>query len=268
MKNTYTFQKTTATDEALKPLKKSCLANLTSPQDDYWAEMRAKAVLWKIVSDDSLIGYACVNSQNKLLQFYVIPTYFSKGTLIFQEFLRQQAIKKALVGTNNPIFLSLALNEVKKIEIDTYLFRMIHDEVSIEEKEGVFRACEMGEIEHFLDFYYDSIEADKAFMSNYLRKYIEQKGIFALEKENQIIGVCELRINPTAPDFVDIGMVVSPEFRKQGYGTYLLNKAKEEALLRGKTPICACDKDNMASFKAISNCGFISTCQLLEIVFK
>ena len=92
--------------------------------------------------------------------------------------------------------------------------------------------------------------------------------IFSLEDGDEIIGTCEVRKSITAPEFADIGMVVSPAYRRKGYGTYLLNRAKTIALEWGKTPICSCEKDNIGSVKSIHNCGFVSKYQLLSIDFK
>ena len=105
-------------------------------------------------------------------------------------------------------------------------------------------------------------------MVDYIGGLIEKKEIFSHEIGDTIIGTCEVRKSTTSPKFADIGMAVSPDFRRKGYGTYLLNKAKTIALEWGKAPICSCEKDNIGSYKSISNCGFVSTYQLLAIVFK
>lgn len=251
----------------LAQLKKEWLESLTSPQDDFWEHLRSNGIHWGITYLDKLIGYACVNRRNQLLQFYISPEYLPVGETIFKKFLELQNIEKGIVGTNNPIYLSLALHLVKELEINTYLFRKYHD-VLIEKKEGNFKQCEIGDIDRLVDFQHYSTEADKDWATEYLGNLIEKKEVFILEQDAEIIGLCEVRKRTTAPAYADIGMVVSPDYRRKGYGTYLLNRAKEIAIERKKKPICSCDKNNIGSFKSITNCGFVSTHQLVEIVFK
>lgn len=63
-------------------------------------------------------------------------------------------------------------------------------------------------------------------------------------------------------------MIVSPDYRREGYGTYLLSRAKAIALEWGKIPICSCEKGNVGSLKSIHNSGFISMHQFLSITFN
>ena len=266
MKQNYSFRKVTDVDE-LAGLKKEWLSSLTSPQDGMWESFRNSAINWGIVFDGEMIGYASVGEGNQLLQFYVSPKYLLNGELIFKEFIDEMKIKTGIVGTNNPSYLSMALNFVKELAVNTYLFRNTF-EVNIDEKEGVIKACENKDIERIVNFCCYSMGAPKEWLAGYIGGLIEKKEIFSLEQAGEIIGTCEVRKSTTAPEFADIGMVVSPDFRRKGYGTYLLNKAKTIAIEWGKIPICSCEKDNVGSIKSISNCGFVSRYQLLSITFK
>ena len=214
-----------------------------------------------------MIGYASKGEGNQLLQFYISPKYLLKGEVIFKELINKLKIKAGIVGTNNLSYLSIALGFVKHLAIHTYLFRNNY-EVFIEEKEGELKDCEKSDLERIVNFFHNSMGAPKEWLVNYVGKLIEKREIFFLENKDEIIGTCEVRISRTAPKFADIGMVVSPSYRRKGYGTYLLYKAKGIALERGKIPICSCEKDNIGSIKSINNCGFVSIYQLLTISFK
>jgi predicted acetyltransferase len=110
--------------------------------------------------------------------------------------------------------------------------------------------------------------APKGWLQGYLGGLVEKGEVFFLEQGDNIVGTCEVRKSTSAPAFADIGMAVSPDFRRQGYGTYMLNKAKAIAVEWGRHPICSCEKENVGSFKSISNCGFASKFQLLSITFN
>jgi len=266
MENNYSFYRVSNNNE-LSILKNEWLATLSNPQDGMWDIFRDNGIHWKIVSDKEIIGYAIINEDDELLQFYISSRFISKGEIIFKSFIDKVKVKTGIIGTNNLIFLSIALNFVKDLKVNTYLFRANY-KVNIDEKEGVLKACKKEDIDRIVNFYNYSMGAPKEWLMGYIGNLINKTEIFSLENNSEIIGACEVRNSNSAPSFADIGMVVSPDFRRKGYGTYLLNLAKNIAIEKGKTPICSCEKDNVGSVKSIQNCGFVSNYQLLTIDFK
>jgi predicted acetyltransferase len=266
MERSYSFNEVTI-DNELTILRNEWLDNLTSPQDGMWESFRNSAMNWGIVTDDQMIGYASIGEGNQLIQFYISPMYLSDGKVIFEEFIEKMKITTGIVGTNNLVYLSIALNFAKELNVNTYLFRNNY-EVKIEEKEGELKECQDDDIEKIVNFCHDSMGAPKEWLVGYIAGLIGKREIFSFENDHEIIGTCEIRKSATAPEFADIGMVVSPDYRRQGYGTYLLNKAKTIAIELGMTPICSCEKNNVGSIKSIHNCGFISLYQLLSVDFK
>ena len=266
MNQKYSFRKVTNGDD-LAILKKEWLSSLTSPQDGMWASFRNSALHWGIVGNDKMVGYASVGEGNQLLQFYLSPKHLSNGEAIFKDFIDQMNITTGMVGTNNPNYLSIALNFVKTLEVNTCLFRDSYA-VTIAEKEGTLKACQEEDLERIVNFCHISLGAPTAWLTAYLGGLIEKGELFSFEDGENIIGTCEVRKSTTTPEFADIGMVVSPDYRRKGYGTYLLHRAKKIALDWGKTPICSCEKDNIGSLKSIHNCGFVSRYQLIAIAFK
>lgn len=247
-------------------LKQEWLQTLHSAQDGMWETFRDQAEHWAIKDEQTIIGYACINEDHQLIQFYLSPLYHARGAAIFQEFIQTLEIQTAIVGTNNPVFASMALNFVKNIRIHTYLFRD-NTAVTIPEKEGRLHQGQTADLSRMVAFYIHSIGAPEDWLNNYLGARIQVGEIFYFENNDSIIGVCEVRKSPTNPTVADIGMAIAPKFRKQGYGTYLLHQAKLIAQELGKKPICSCEKENLGSFKSISNSGFISLSQLGEIDF-
>ena len=268
MKEVYSYRKSSdQTQDELLELKNVWLNSLTSPPDGMWQSIRDTAIHWEIRNTNELIGYTCVNDDNQLLQFYIIPQYLSKGADIFKEFLAWSGIKKGIVGTNNPIYLTHALNAMEHVEIHTYLFRDGF-EVSNPAKAGVLKLCEAADLDRIVEFCQYSIKAPVDWLKYYVSLRIERGEIFVLEENQIIIGTCEVRRSGTHSKFVDIGMIVSPDFRRKGYGTYLLSRAKQIAKEWEKECICSCEKNNIGSYKSISNCGFVSKFQLLVVNFN
>lgn len=250
--------------EAINHLKKEWLSTLTRPQDGMWATFRDYATQWKIMMNDEVIGYASVDDQNQLLQFYISPPHLAFGEMICSAFIQQEKISNALVGTNNPIFLSIALGLAVQIEAHTLLFELVVD-VETAKKDGTIHACQSQDINRLVEFCHLSMGAPKNWLEGYLTRLIDDQEINSLEIGESIIGTYEVRRNSTAPMYADIGMIVSPAYRKQGYGVFLLNQAKTTALEKGMIPICSCEIGNIGSQKAIHKCGFASRYRLIKV---
>jgi predicted acetyltransferase len=263
MPNLFHFNET-ITAEQLVDLKNKYLQSLSRPPDGMWESFRDQARPIELMIDGQSIGYAGLGAENELLQFYILPEYMAQGPDLFQAFIQQFNVKAAMVGTHHPTFLSLALHFVKALEVHTYLFTNTFD-VPISERSATLQVCLQEDLERMVEFYHYSMDAPKTWLKGYLGALIEQGAVFILGNEEGIIGACEVRVSKNAPEVVDLGMVISPDYRRKGYGTYLLNKAKSIALKWQKIPICSCEKENIGSQKAIQNCGFVSTHHLLLI---
>lgn len=250
----------------LKSLKVEWQKSLVAPQDDMWESFTDFATHWEITQKNQTIGYACVNDENCLLQFFVLPLWRSEGVSVFKKFIKQQHIKSALIGTNNPIFLSTAMHVQKLVKVHTYLFtdtlRTETDKV-----DGIFRVVVSQELETIVDFYHESIGAPKGWLNGYLGNLVEKSEVFVLVNGDEILGACEVRKSESNANVAGVGMVVSAAHRKKGLGTFLLGKAKGIALQWNRQPICSCEKDNIGSLKAIENNGFRSIHQMLLMEF-
>lgn len=240
--------------------------SLTGPQDGMWEIFRDTAEHWAFIDNHQIIGYACANEEHGLMQFYLSSEWQHERVEILQQFLKQEAIAKGIVGTNNPVFLSAALELMQSVEVDTYLFTDQHKVIG-KEKPGDFVAAQKEDLDRLIDFYHQSIGAPKSWLRSYLDNHVEHGEIFYLKQGAVIIGACEVRKSDSNNSIADLGMVVSPDFRRQGYGTFLLGKAKGVARQWSRTSICSCEKDNIGSTKSIQQNGFRSRHQLLRVTF-
>ena len=265
MNKYYQFIRVDSQNE-LSLLKKEWLSSLTGPQDGMWETFRDNAVTIEIKDADHRIGYGCIGDENQLIQFFITHRYLNQGTKIFQQLKEELKVVKGIVGTNNPIYLSNALHFTKQLDIHTYLFEHFSDPI-INEKKGSFKNCTSEDLLRMVDWYHASLGASVEWLHGYLNGLIEKGEVFSFERDGKIIGACEVRRSNSSLYYADIGMIVSPDFRKKGYGTFLLNQAKSIAIKWGRTPICSCEKKNIGSFRSIQNCGFASKYQLLAIDF-
>ena len=252
--------------DSLKQLKYQWLDTLTSPQDGMWESFRNNAVHWEVSINGKLAGYACIHNNDVLIQYFVVQEFQAISNSIFHRFILEKNIKDSIVGTNNPGFLSAALHFQKEIKLHTYLFREVIPAI-VSEKAGTLTLCEIKDLDSIVTFCHLSVGAPVEWLNGYISDLISKREVYVLKEKSKIIGTCEVRNSISHPEYADIGMIVSPEHRRKGYGTYLLSKASEIAFDQGRKPICSCEVDNMGSFKSISNSGFISQYQLLAMKF-
>ena len=66
---------------------------------------------------------------------------------------------------------------------------------------------------------------------------------------------------------VDIGMVVTEPWRKQGFGTAIVRALADAAEKQGQRPICGCAGTNIASKSALERAGFVSEHSLMRLDF-
>ena len=252
--------------QALEPLKAKWRETLTAPQDGMWETITDSSKHLEIRLDNQLIGYACIDHDNRLLQFFVQPEQLQEGPHILEQLIDQKQIKSALVGTNNPVFQSLAISFQQSMVIDTYLFSdLIKSEVI--HPFGQLKLAWEADLNGLVDFYHDTIGAPVAWLNNYLLNLISRGELFYLTDGTEVLGTCEVRLSDSDHRFADIGMVVGLNHRKKGLGTYLLGKAKELSYDSGRTPICSCEAGNIGSLKAIHKNGFRSIHQMLKLSF-
>jgi GNAT superfamily N-acetyltransferase len=231
-----------------------------------WEIFRDTAEHWAFTADNQVIGYACANEEHGLMQFYLSPKWQHNRVGTLKNFLQREGITKGIVGTNNPVFLSAALELLQSVEVDTYLFTDQHQTVG-EEKAGDFLAAKEEDLDRLIDFYRLSIGAPEPWLRGYLGSHIERGEIFFLKQQDIIIGACEVRKSDSNNSIADLGMVISPNFRRQGYGTFLLGKAKGVAHEWARASICSCEKANLGSTRSIRKNGFRSRHQLLRVTF-
>jgi len=263
--NSFNFNKSLDI-ENLAPLIQAWKKSLLAPEDGMWEVLTGYAQHWEVKTGNELIGYACVDDEERLLQFFLLPFWIQDGAEILQQFLNQANVQKGLIGTNNPIALSIAMQVQKSVVVDTCLFT---DHLAIEnsEQKGVFRSYGTDDPERLVDFYHGSMDGPKDWLRGYLGDLLTKGEIFILEDEAEILGACEVRKSASQTEIADLGMVVSAAHRRKGLGTFLLGKAKEVALSWDRQPICSCEKDNIGSLKSIQNNGFRSIHQMLLLEF-
>jgi predicted acetyltransferase len=96
---------------------------------------------------------------------------------------------------------------------------------------------------------------------------IANGGCFILFSKNyEVLGIGELRKNIHRPSYMDLGVIVSVEYRGKGLGTCILTKLNKICKQRELKSICSCESENIASKRMIEKAGFITIKHRLCVV--
>ncbi|MDX2250331.1 MAG: GNAT family N-acetyltransferase [Bacteroidia bacterium] len=260
----------TQPQQTLLTLKEEFYQTLSAPLDGMWHSFSEQASQWEIYSEQKLIGFFSINGYKQLLGIYIRDPYLTIAQEIFTEILQEHQITEAVVGTNNPLFLSLCMDHAKNAITDTLLYRD-HRKVSISLPLPVsnanFRHTEPEDAERLAVFFRDNSILDKNWYEEYVKQLTSRGEVYILELDHEIIGISEIRKNKAQPDYADVGMLVNEKHRRQGLGAYLLASAKAVCYRYGVTPVCSCSIHNQSSRHAIEKVGFISKHRMLKVSF-
>jgi RimJ/RimL family protein N-acetyltransferase len=95
---------------------------------------------------------------------------------------------------------------------------------------------------------------------------------YVLEVNGQVVATGGFVRNYNLP-YIDIFMEVKEDFRRRGFGTFVVQELKKEAYIRGRVPAARCNIDNKASkatlLKAgLKVCGCILTGEIKQLHFN
>lgn len=257
----------------LAPLRQEFYDSLSAPLDGMWDELIHRAVVKGIFYEGTCIGYFCHDQAYTLINFFVSEKWLNQKEEIIRTLLLDEYFPQAYVCTCNPCFLSAVLPLARNISVYYYLFEDGKSTSGLPrlpaqyENTG-FRIADQEDVKKIVAFCQQTTTADKAWLTDYTRRWVEKEGIYYLTLEGQIIGTCELRKSETQPGYADLGAIVSPHHRKQGLGSYLMQRGKALCYQKGLIPICSCRFDNKGSRKMIENAGFVNHHLMLKLRFN
>ncbi|NPV03054.1 MAG: GNAT family N-acetyltransferase [Brevinematales bacterium] len=250
--------------DAVSDLRAGRLAQLSEPQEYYLEELVANSKTFIILEDGTITGYALVEGGSHLVEFYYSETEIFSRKNIFQRVIQELKIKKAGCQSFDHSLLSTAMFLKPKVEATGILFRRFDPykywntspkglEYSIASKRD-----------------YDQLRGinDGFFSSDAeIRDLIAKKYLTVFYSDKRMIGCGNMMQAIPGINAYDIGIMVAPVFRRQGYGAYIAYRMASECIAAGRRPVAGCSIENTASIKALENAGFISHYRWMELHF-
>ena len=252
--------------EEMKPLLMEYLDTLNCVGDDFWEYHIRLAEFYKIVVNESSIGYFAIYHQEQLLtQFYLKKEYLNLAQPVFKQMLDENDIVAAYVLTGDELFLSLCMDYFVKIEKQAYMFDgTVKNEVRRPEYP---RSCMMRvkpeEFEEVLektgDFFQPISKAQVESGENMLYKLCEN---------HEILGYGIIVPNVLFTKYWACGMITLEKNRQRGIGRSIQLHLADICRENGYIPISGCWYYNHLSKKTIESAGRYTKTRMLKVYFQ
>lgn len=239
------------------------LAQLVAPQDDMWLAFADMAAPYALRVGDEVTGSCSVDEAGQLLRFFVLPRFQHRSVALLRLALSELKVRRMMVCTLDPNYLSSALDLASSVEPHTLLFRRVTEpEVPGLDDLGV---AELGDHRRIVDFQAEAIGAPRDFLEPYVRERLERKEMLLYERGARLLCVGELRRDPQQAGISQLGIIVHTEARGEGMGSRLLSSLVTRSLEEGLEPHCSTEVANVGARRVIERAGFRANHRLLAV---
>ena len=192
-----------------------------------------------VTMEDVPIGYASVKGKDNLkdrdtiFEFYLAPPYRPASQQVFSQLTRLPGLHYIECQSNDPFLTPWLFQFGEGIVSDTILFG--EHRISNRRLDDVtFRP---------------RLETDPIFLHQQ-----EPIGDYVLVHENVIVATGGFLLHYNPP-FADLYMEVMPEYRRRGFGSYLLQELIRKCYNSGRIPAARCHVNNIASKASLMRAG-------------
>jgi len=246
---------------SIDPLRERYLDELIQPQELYLEMLVRQGDIWSIQMGEQSVGYLILSGDNTLLEYFLkdLPAQQSNG--IFSELINRFEIGKILCKSFDTRLLSLCSDRQCSITSKGVLFRTYRP-FDLVKLDSTIR-IRMGEPDDKAILW--ELNEDVWETEAEVTEFITNKYVFIYETDSRMIGFGIFSpVIPGRPDH-DIGMLVAPPFRRQGYGTRIIQHLEGHCRANNWRPICGCDIRNTPSWYCLEKAGFKAEHRLLLI---
>lgn len=216
-----------------------------------------------IKSGNDIIGYFFLDSENILWEYFIVSDYINHEDDIFGEVITKFNLKKALCKSFDHNLLLCCTKYQTGVKVFGIHFRTYSKKcLPGFDKDIIIRYPEMKDEEIIKEINEELFDTD-----DQISDYIINKKMFIFEKNNEILGLGIFsRVIKDRPEF-DIGMLVTKKYRRQGYGSLIIQYLAEFCHQNGWRPICGCAVENEASRRCLEKAGFTAGYRMLKFTF-
>lgn len=252
-------------------LRAQYMQQTTAPLDGMWSCGFVPAARHVgIFMDDLQVGYACINDDGYLLQFYVDPAHQDQGAAVFETIISGRhdvvgAVQGAFVSTAEPFFLAHCLDGYAHFEVNALMYQRDERAVVKSAAPWELTPVEASQLPQAVDFAVASLGAPAEWLEGYFTRLIQRRELFGVRQDSRLVATGESRrFDEYQTGYVDLGVVVGPSRRGRGMATEILRRLVVMNESKGLKPMCSTEKTNLAAQKAIARAGFFAVHRILR----
>jgi GNAT superfamily N-acetyltransferase len=199
---------------------------------------RGIADAYLLLVDGAVAGYAGVWNKydpHRIMEFYVLPQRRTLAQPMFRELVASSRATSMEAQTNSPLMLLMLYDHATAITAENYLFADA-EVTHLPSPGGVFRQATPGDHEPGGEWVIDldgTLVAAGGFLCHY------------------------------NPPYGDIYMSVTEGFRRQGFGSFIVQELKRVCYEAGRKPSARCNAGNVWSRRTLEKAGFLPCGRLL-----
>jgi hypothetical protein len=226
--------------------------------DTYTEEQILRSNLYEIHADGAVAGLCAILNRTTLTHFSLDKAAWKHSRAIMNEALQLENVCKAEIPTGDGLFMALAADFQKKIELQGYLF-MDNGDPGIATPHG-FTSGKAGEELKLME------SCDKPFHDDLVSAPIPCE-VYCFRSGRDVVSFGVIQVSALVPGIACVGMFVLPEHRKKNFGTWTILSMKALVRERGLAPRCGCWYYNNASRFTLQKAGFIPEQKMLVVHF-
>ncbi len=232
------------------------LASLPEPQEFHCERLSRRGRPFLLVRAGEVLGYFITDGASTLVEFHAV------GGDLFDRLVEQTGIRRVLCKSFDEPLHAVCSRRAAKATTMGLLYRRIVDPGFTPDPAIQVRAADGRDVPAVMAAN-DGFFADDAEATAYVRA-----GQLYLYETGTVLAGCGLlqRVTPVREAY-DVGMMVAPGRRRQGFGRYIVQHLVHLCLTAGKRPIAGCDIENRASQSCLESAGFRSEHQLIEFAW-
>jgi len=252
--------------EKVKKYRTDYLNSLPEFQELFLEIMITDSEFFLLQTDNVNIGYVVKNSDNVLIEFYVVNKYVSSSNEFFRQVLKELSINEVYCKSFDFLLLSNCLLNSFPYKVIGMLYRdYVEPLVEIDTKITMQKSG-FSSVNLLLN--QDNSIKELFETEEQLLKFINDENVFEFYRNNEFIG-CGMVLRTNSDwNFCDLGVWVNPLKRGHGFGSQIILKLRSFAIKNNMNPSCGCAIENVASQKIIERSGFASKYKLIEFITR
>jgi len=185
------------------------------------------------------IGYGSIKGKEKIkdrdtvFEFYLIPSFRNISSFIFLELLHSSGATFIECQSNDQLLTPLLYQHAQNINAVVILFED-NTQPFLTMDKAIFRKSDDNDIM----FEHTS----------------EPVGDYVLELNKEVIATGGFLLHYNMP-FADLYMEVKEDYRRKGFGSFLIQEIKTQCYLAGRVPAARCNIENISSRKTLIKAG-------------